>query len=259
MLIKKVLLLSLLFISVAYGKLLYSVQLATFMSREDALVGLKRLQIEPKKLFLYRTDKGYWTVRTKLSNRYEDLKDVIKLSKSKYIRRGIVVATSSKKIEWLVPNKEPEDIKKSRVIEKKETLNRSDIAKTLNEFFKSDEVSEDRETLSREDVFISRIKDLQKRDSKIESFTFYIKTEHIFYVVQFGEYPFSESSNIIYKEKPRIQQDSSITMSNANGSMIIRFNTLENSKRVESAIKRVINVSRRTENIRIKAYKINSR
>jgi hypothetical protein len=231
-----------------YGELLYSIQLATFMSREDALNGIPPLQVEREKLFLYRTDRGYWTVRTELSKSYNDLKKSLPLSKNRYIRRGIVVATSSKKVEWLEKKSSEERVK-------------STVLSSLNEILQSSEESEkvDKPTPNREEVFVSRMRDLQKRDSKIESFTFYIKTKHIFYVVQFGEYPFSESANQVYNEKPRIKQDSSITVSNGNGTMIIRFNTLEDSEKVEESIKRVINISRRTENIRIKAYRIKSR
>jgi len=212
----KLIILLLLPIFLLGGNIVYSLQIATFSKLEKAQ-SFKNINIKKlKKIFLYKTDSGYWTVRYGQESRKSDIQSLKESSKIRLLKRGIIVPTAVKKLK--------KRLKRKKQIKK-----------------------------------IAKIMDIDYQDNnKIDTFTFNIKVGSRIYVMQFGDFPFSNKANSIFNKKPTSSQLNTVILSSGNKVLFsAKLKRLNKSlSEIEKVILPILNKGRKDDNIRVKAFKL---
>lgn len=79
-------------------KVVYSLQIATFSKLAKAKSFKKRHIKQLKKIFIYKTDSGYFTIRYGQTSLKSEIQKVKKYSKTRLLQKAVVVPTSVKKL-----------------------------------------------------------------------------------------------------------------------------------------------------------------
>ena len=257
----------------------YSLQLATFTSKENAIDGYKRLKFKEKdSVFLYKTDRGYWTLRYYLSESYSHLKKYKNRSKEKIIKNSLVAVTTESKIIFMKngvsniinpfgeieektktekkisskPKPKQEDKTKEivKTFQKKKTEN---LEVTFEEFVDSKE-----ETAIEENIILERIKKLNKDSYKISHFTFQIAVKNYMFLIQFGKPPYDFNANSVFQLNSRLGDQSALTISNENGHLVFVFEkSVKSEDERELKIRKLLRKIRKNPNVRVKVFRRN--
>ena len=209
------------------GKVLYSIQLATFVDKARASAELRNLEKKINHLFLYKTDRGYWTIRTEKKKRRDEVAKIQKNSKLKLVKKGIIVPSDIRKIE-LVKKKAPPPISQT---EEKQKVSPHNNPSQKN----------------------------KNKDSyePIDTYTFCLRVGTRIYVVQFSDNPDSHIAKTIFNTKPKKENLNVLIVSNSSIQIPItlgEFNSYQNQ--IEEALIPILDKARRDDHIRIKAYRI---
>ncbi len=109
--------------SVLIANVIYSIQLGTFNSRESAVVGKNSLSRETKEnLYVYKTDRGLWTVRYGIGENKNAVEQLRQKSKFDIIRRGCIVPTNETKLEGYLQKEQTDKKIESTLQNKKDSL-----------------------------------------------------------------------------------------------------------------------------------------
>jgi len=221
----KFLLLLILPILLFSGNVVYSLQIATFSKLDKAQSFKNRHIKELKKMFLYKTDSGYWTVRYGQKNRKSEIQKLKENTKNSLLRKAVIVPTSLKKLSQ-------KKRASKRKLQKKKKVRKKEV-----------EIFQDYE---------------QSSNNEIDTFTFNIKVGARIYIIQFGDFPFSRTANSIFNKKPTLSQLNTVILS--SGNKVLFYSKLKNldksSAELESTILPILNKGRKDDNIRVKAFKL---
>ncbi|GEM_PF-2369135 len=283
--------------SVLIANVIYSIQLGTFNSRESAVVGKNSLSRETKEnLYVYKTDRGLWTVRYGIGENKNTVEQLRQKSKFDIIRRGRIVPTDETKLEGYLQKEQTDKKIESTLQNKKDSLqenknkdNDSDeievplkkvpqtenknINNKINEkkdlyndgalltpqITSSQNKSKNTKNLSNDkrDYFQNKISELKDSYKQIDSYTFRLKVGARVYVIQFTDNPNDEMANRLLNQKPTNQTLNTVSLSNGVVDILVQLSDIEDSqKEIENGIIAVLNESRKNQNIRIKAYRI---
>jgi hypothetical protein len=295
--VKKKILFFLTINSVLIANVIYSIQLGTFNSRESAVVGKNSLSRETKEnLYVYKTDRGLWTVRYGIGENKNTVEQLRQKSKFDIIRRGRIVPTDETKLEGYLQKEQTDKKIESTLQNKKDSLqenknkdNDSDeievplkkvpqtenknINNKINEkkdlyndgalltpqITSSQNKSKNTKNLSNDkrDYFQNKISELKDSYKQIDSYTFRLKVGARVYVIQFTDNPNDEMANRLLNQKPTNQTLNTVSLSNGVVDILVQLSDIEDSqKEIENGIIAVLNESRKNQNIRIKAYRI---
>jgi hypothetical protein len=226
----------LLFFNYLKSELFFSIQLATFQEKEKAELQKDIFNEKEIDVFLYKTDRGYFTLRKGKFKSREEAETFKKNSLEPIIKKGFIVPTSSEKLE-----------QKETKIEKPKISEEPKEIKVVPE--KKDEPNLE--------FFLNRIEELEGSYKRIDSFTFRLKIEKRVYVIQFSNNPKDEMATKIFNEKPTSKNIDSITLSNDLIHIFFELGEIEKSREeIERTLLPILNGSRKNENIRVKAYRL---
>ncbi|EJF07529.1 hypothetical protein ThvES_00003670 [Thiovulum sp. ES] len=212
--IKKLLILILPFFLYAGGT--YSLQLGTFFKKDSAEKFLKKNQkrIREKELFLYKTDRGLWTVRYFVSNNY---RDVLREKKIFPIKSVIV----------------PTDIKKVKMQKKEKAM--------ILEISRVDSKKEK-----------AMILEMQKFNSQIvDSYTVFVEIRDMLYTVQYiqNNNPLSEK---FFKDTLIDKRFlNSLTLIKDSSKIVVQLEE-QNLERFKERILEILEHNEKVENLRIR-------
>jgi hypothetical protein len=218
---KRLSLLLLFLSSSLYSQSLYSLQLVTFKDFEKASKYQKNFANKIPDLFIYKTDRGYWTIRYKIESDRDRLLKIKRESNLKEIRNSLLVPTSIEKVGKIDKNREEEREKPKR------------------------------------DILKSKISEIKETYHKIDTFTFNLKVDERIYVIQFTKYPYSRMADIVFNERPSQTNLNSLTISNNLVTIPISYGELElSSIDIEKEIPHILNVSRKNRDVRVKVFRV---
>lgn len=208
------------------GNISYSLQIATFKDFNKASAYKKRIS-NKLDTFLYKTDSGYWTVRfgqEKSKNKAYKLKNKFNF---KCLKKAIAVPTSLLKII--------KRVKKPKVKKCKKKL----ITNMQKNFFEKTMIS------------------LKEDRPKISTYTFQIVLHSRIYMIQFTNSKFSKRADEIFNEKPNKLSDVVILSNDMIHLYVDIQNVKQSAEEIEKIILPILNKSRKSKTMRVKAYRIN--
>lgn len=207
------------------SSVVYSIQLATFVDKDRAISELENLSKEISNLFMYRTDRGYWTIRVQQENNREIVERYRESSTIEAIKRGVVVP--------------------------------SDISKISSYKKSNQELKEEKKDYKISPFFEKKIDEQKSVYKKIDTYTFRLRVGQRIYVVQFSENPDSQMAQTLFEEKPKEIDLNVLIVSNSMVQIPINLGELDASQdEVEDAIIPILDKGRRSKNIRVKAYRV---
>jgi hypothetical protein len=215
-LIKKLVILILPFFLYAGGT--YSLQIGTFFKKDSAEKFLERNQkrVRDRKLFLYKTDSGFWTVRYLISNNYGE---VLREKKSLSIKSVIV----------------PTDIKKVKMRKKEET------PKTIKVDSKKEK---------------AMILEMQKFNSDIvDSYTVFIQIRDMLYTVQYVKNYNPLSEKFLQNTTINKKFLNSLTLIKDSSKIVVQLEE-QNLERFKERILGIVEQNKKVENLRIRWRKV---
>jgi hypothetical protein len=238
----------------------YSLQLATFTSKENALKGYDRLKLDDKEsVFLYKTERNYWTLRYYLSDSYSELKNLKKNSKIKIIKNSLIAKTIESKVIFKKEKNISSAFKKkiSHKNKKSEIINSNNSKPKYIPMSVDDFLDPKRENQIEENIILERIKKLNKESYKISHFTFQVATSEYIFLIQFGKPPYDFYANYVFSLNSRLIENSTLTISNENGHLVFVFahNHKNNRFEREKKIHKILRKLRHKKNVRIKMFK----
>jgi hypothetical protein len=196
----------------------YSLQIGTFFKKDSAEKFLERNQkrVRDRKLFLYKTDSGFWTVRYLISNNYGE---VLREKKSLSIKSVIV----------------PTDIKKVKMKKKEEA------SKTIKVDSKKEK---------------AMILEMQKFNSDIvDSYTVFIQIRDMLYTVQYVKNYNPLSEKFLQNTTINKKFLNSLTLIKDSSKIVVQLEE-QNLERFKERILGIVEQNKKVENLRIRWRKV---
>jgi hypothetical protein len=211
-----------------YSATLYSLQIATFRENSRAVEELTRLSKSIDELFLYQTDRGYWTIRYGKESSRNEAKALRGIDET--LKYGVVVPSDSSK---LFNNQK-------KVVEKR---------------VKEPEVLDQKEAIP--PLFNRYISQFDNLNIKIDTYTFRIMVRKRVYVIQFLDNLESETADAIFNKRLNKSDINRVLLSNNLVEISFGLGNIEkNGDEIESIILPILNKSRKSQHIRVKAYRV---
>jgi len=258
------------------GNIVYSIQLGTFNSKESAINGKNNMsqELETEDLFIYKTDRGLWTVRCNIGNDKNEVESVRKASSNKKILNGRVVPTDEDKLKLdnsnyisslnnkksqvknqnsLPSSNLPEEILSQNNQKNSSNLTIDDNLNKIEKIDKQKNVSNS----EKKDYFQKKIFELRESYKQIDSYTFRLKVGARVYVIQFTDNPNDEMATRLLNQRPSNTNLNTVSLSNGIVDIVVKLSDIEQSQsEIEKGVIAVLNESRKNPKIRIKAYRI---
>ncbi len=257
--------------SLSGGNVMYSIQLGTFNNQESAINGKNSLAINIKEdLFVYKTDRGLWTVRCGVGNTKSEVESIRKKSTSQQVRNGRIVPTDENKLEEYnknyqsvnnnYNNLDSEKINNNKIKNNQNSktssaqqqtitttnnssssisdlLSQTEVKTNKNNNQKIDnleKIEKPKTSVSsandKKDYFQKKIFELRESYRQIDSYTFRLKVGARVYVIQFTDNPNDELANRLLNQKPTNANLNTVSLSNGIIDILVQLSDIEQSQ-----------------------------